>query len=90
MEQDGAIVIEVDGSTRPLAKPDGDGAWLKALQEAVAGYIELVGVPGHPTMCMLVNEEGLWQNLAFNYYASMIAGQRIVGAAVLLLRALMN
>jgi hypothetical protein len=39
---------------------------------------------------MLVNEEGLWQNLAFNYTASLVAGQRIVGAAVILPRALMN
>jgi len=86
----GAYVIHVDGSTAPLFRPTGDGAWLTAMQSAVGGYLELVGIPGLPHLCLLVDEDGLSKNLAENRSASNLAGQRIVGTALVLPRALLD
>jgi len=86
----GAYVIAVDGTTTPLARVPGDGAWLKALQTAVGGYLELVGIPGLPHLCLLVDEDGLHKNLAENRSASNLAGQRLVGPVVVLPRALLE
>ena len=58
---------------------------LKALQEAVGGYIEVVhpeGLPPH--FCMVVNEEGRLLGLPINTRASLLFGEAIVGDAVIL------
>ncbi len=55
---------------------------LEALQAAVDGYIETVTlIPGKAVM--IVNEEGLLRNLPPNPAASMIAGTKIVGPALI-------
>ncbi len=55
---------------------------LEALQAAVDGYIETVTlVPGRAVM--IVNEEGLLRGMAPNPAASMIAGNKIVGPALI-------
>jgi hypothetical protein len=86
----GAYVIAVDGTTAPLARVPGDAAWLKALQTAVGGYVELVAMPGVRHLCLLVDEDGLGKDLPENPAASLLAGQRIVGPAVVLPRALLD
>lgn len=88
----GAMRIDTDGSQRPVPREAeaGDGAWLKTLQDAVGGFIELVAIPGMPELCMLADEEGLWKDLPENLAASLLAEQRIVGPVVVLPRALMD
>lgn len=55
---------------------------LDALQAAVDGYIETVTlIPGKAVM--IVNEEGLLRGMAPNLAASMIAGNKIVGPALI-------
>ena len=55
---------------------------LEALQAAVDGYIETVTlIPGKAVM--IVNEEGLLQGMVPNPAASMIAGTKIVGPALI-------
>lgn len=54
---------------------------LDALQAAVDGYIETVTlIPGKAVM--IVNEEGLLRGMVPNPAASMIAGTKIVGPAI--------
>jgi hypothetical protein len=79
----------VTGEETPVPYHENGSAWLKALQTAVGGYIEVVGLPWHPALCLVVNEEGLLKDLETNMHASMLAGQRIVGPVVLLPRALL-
>jgi len=64
---------------------------LERAQALVGGYVELLNVTytskqrrDHPAQ-MLVNEEGLLRNMAFNARASDIAKRTIVGPAVVLL-----
>jgi Domain of unknown function (DUF3846) len=85
-----AMRIDIDGSQRPVTRGADEGAWLKTLQDAVGGYLELVAIPGMPELCMLADEEGLWKNLPDNLAASLLAEQRIVGPVVVLPRALMD
>lgn len=54
---------------------------LEALQKAVGGYIETVRLRVDNAV-MIVNEEGLLLGLPFNAAASALAGQTIVGAAL--------
>lgn len=55
---------------------------LEALQAAVDGYIEAVTlIPGKAVM--IVNEEGLLRGMVPNPAASMIAGTKIVGPALI-------
>lgn len=55
---------------------------LDALQAAVDGYIETVTlIPGKAVM--IVNEEGLLRGMIPNLAASMIAGNKIVGPALI-------
>ena len=86
----GAYVIAVDGTATALERVSGDGAWLKALQTAVGGYIEMVAIPGLPQLCLLADEDGLSKDLAENVSASLLVGHRIVGPAVVLPRALLD
>ena len=85
-----AMRIDIDGTQQPVTRGAGDGAWLKTLQEAVGGYIELVPIPGLPNLCMLADEDGLLKDLPDNLAASLLAQQRIVGPVVVLPRALMD
>ena len=55
---------------------------LEELQEQVEGYIECVTlIPGK--LVMIVNEEGLIQELPYNMSASIIARRNIVGNALI-------
>ena len=54
---------------------------LEQLQKIVGGYIEVVPIAGGKTL--VVNEEGLLQQLPLNYKASAIAHGTIVGDVVL-------
>ena len=55
---------------------------LEELQEQVEGYIECVTlIPGK--LVMIVNEEGLIQQLPYNMSASIIARRNIVGNALI-------
>lgn len=54
---------------------------LKNLQELVGGYIEPVRL--HDNGVMLVDEDGLMKGLPLNPMASVIAGTKIVGTAVI-------
>lgn len=57
---------------------------LEALQAAVDGYIETVPIRHIPTdkAVMIVNEEGLLRGMSHNPAATMIAGTKIVGSAI--------
>ena len=85
------LVLRANGTTEPLAyTPDGREmlASLATLQAAVGGYIEAVAVPGHDSLVLLVNEDGLLRKLPPNPQASAVALHPIVGDAVLMPRAL--
>jgi hypothetical protein len=61
------LIMRANGTTEPLAStPPQDEtngqeirASLATLQAAVGGYIEAVAVPGHDSLVLLVNEDGL-------------------------------
>jgi len=77
-----ARIIHVDGTEKELAgKPS-----LEELQKAVGGYIEVAEIPGSSKI-LVVNEEGLLQQLPLNPSASAMALQLIVGDVVLCNRA---
>lgn len=75
-------ILKVDGSSKDIA----ENPSLKELQEAVGGYIELVGIPGRNDdyVAMYVNEDGLRQELELNQMASLYARRDIVGDVVLM------
>jgi hypothetical protein len=91
------LILRPDGSTVPLAytPPRDEESFeemqesLRALQEAVGGYIETVPIPQDNDLILLVNEDGLRLGLPPNAQASTLARQPIVGAAVLIPRALL-
>jgi uncharacterized protein DUF3846 len=56
---------------------------LEACQRVVGGYVEMVQIDGGRRQ-MLVNEEGLLQNLPINAKASALAQRHIVGDVVIL------
>jgi len=51
-------------------------------QEFLGGWVEIITTPTKKTFLM-VDEEGLLKGLPPNITASMLAGQRIVGNAIL-------
>ena len=55
---------------------------LEEAQEFVGGYVEMVRLPDGDQM--LVNEEGRLRHLEINHTASELAGQMIVGPAMIL------
>lgn len=74
-----ASVIYVNGAVLDI----GRGPTLEKLQEVVGGYVEAVPIPNSDgSGVLLVNEEGLLKGLGINQIASVIAGQSIVGNAV--------
>jgi hypothetical protein len=63
---------------------------LEEAQKFVGGYVEVVSFvapleSGNHVAQLLVNEEGLLMGLPVNEEASRLAGQRIVGNALLLI-----
>lgn len=54
---------------------------LEALQHAVDGYIETIGLPDGAVM--IVDEEGRLKNKPVNRIASIFAGMLIVGTALI-------
>ena len=74
-----AQLIDTEGEVHQVPGP----VSLEKAQELVGGWVQLVQVPGNPADQMLVNEEGLLLNLSFNWIASGIAKQPIVGNAVI-------
>jgi hypothetical protein len=67
--------LKTDGSAIELA-----GGGLEALQKAVGGYIEYVRLPNGAAL--VVNEEGLLQELPINVLACVLSGRTIVGDVV--------
>ena len=75
-----ALWIKTSGEYE-LVKPAKGVFSLEELQRFVGGYIEIVWLSGG--MAMVVNEEGLLYQLPGNQLASVLAGQQIVGDAVI-------
>lgn len=75
-----AQLIKTDGTVQEVTPANGKGFTLEELQGFVGGYIEPVRLG--PGKTMLVNEEGLGMELAYNSVASELAGQPLVGNAV--------
>ncbi len=78
-----ATYLPVDGLAEVVRPKDGKAFTLAELQGYVDGYIEIVPTT-YPEQKMVVNEEGLLKRLRFNIPASIIAGQSIVGSALIL------
>ena len=55
---------------------------LEEAQAIVGGYVQIVIDDGN--IQLLVNEEGLLKNLELNKQASLMAGQTLVGPAIIL------
>lgn len=72
------IQILSDGTTRQL---DGHDCSLSQAQSYVSGYIENVALSDKTSM--LVNEEGLLNDLPVNKVASLMTGRHIVGDVVI-------
>ena len=73
------IVIRPDAGAH-VAEIQDDLATLQAL---VGGYIETVPLAGDLDGVMVVNEEGRIHGMSYNRQASALAGQTIVGTAVI-------
>lgn len=80
-----AKLIKVNGETATFTLPRKSGGRerLTAMQEAVGGYIEYVYI-NRGRDVLVVNEEGRLIGLPINPAASLLAGQAIVGDALLL------
>ena len=75
------ILSTPEGTMKGIAPKDPKkGYSLAECQGYVGGMMEVVRLPGR--MIMVVNEEGLLMGLPFNAYASALAGQPIVGNAM--------
>ena len=57
---------------------------LEEAQKIVGGLVELVYSPKQPDWQILVNEEGLFEDLPFNAEATELCGTGIVGPAIVL------
>ena len=82
-------VIMPNGSLNVFAVLDGRTPTLKWLQDQVAGYIETVRTCLDDDFVMLVNEEGIFNELPINVTATDLHNGRsnILGSAVILRRA---
>jgi hypothetical protein len=78
-----ATRIQVDGTKTEITgeKPDGK-LTLAQMQEAVGGLIQPVYLSG--SKLVLVDEEGLLKQSAYNSVASNLTGQYVVGDALLM------
>lgn len=79
-------VILTNGSLNVYAVQDGRTPTLDWLQKQVGGYIEVAAVCLHGKLRMVVNEEGLLQELPLNATATDLyrGTSNIVGTAVVL------
>jgi len=57
---------------------------LSEAQELVGGLVEMVRSPTDPDIQVLVNEEGMLNNLPFNEEATKLCNTGIVGDAIIL------
>lgn len=71
-----ATILHIDQTTTEDAK-----LTFEEVQKTVGGYIEIVKIPGDRRV-LAVNEDGRMKQLAVNENASALAGQTIVGTAV--------
>jgi hypothetical protein len=80
-----AQIIKVSGEIVEIKPENGKELSLEQLQGSVEGYIELVPMmnPMYGDKVMFCNEDGIRLNKSFNPNASNIAGQRILGNAIL-------
>jgi len=74
-----ATIIKVDGTMEEITIDKQNS--LEQMQKIVGGYIEVVPVAGGKTL--VVNEEGLLQQLPINYKASALYNCTIVGNVIL-------
>lgn len=76
-----ATILKVDGTKVEL----GDEPEFAKIQEAVGGYVELLGssVLRSRGQALAVNEDGNLLKLAVNQQASSLAGYGVVGDVVL-------
>lgn len=84
IEKDEILIIKTDGETTLLTEEEfieGKGV-LKALQDAVGGYITTVATED-PSKLIVVDDEGLIKQRLPNIKASDLTGQCLVGTAVL-------
>jgi len=75
-----ALVLHLDGSDDQIVIKDGEKG-LKQIQKLVDGYVEPVNTP--QGQVLYVNEDGHMKHLQVNRIASTVAGQLILGTAVL-------
>jgi hypothetical protein len=79
-----ATLYEPSGRDSDYTPRNGKKFTLAELQALVGGYIEMVRIPGDAGKRVLfVDEDGRLKGLKPNVRASQIAGQLIVGNAVL-------
>jgi Domain of unknown function (DUF3846) len=79
-----ATLYEPSGSDSECTPRNGKKFTLAELQALVGGYIEMVRIPGAAgKRIFFVDEEGRLKKLKPNVRASRIAGQILVGNAVL-------
>jgi hypothetical protein len=63
--------------------PSAEAERLRALQEAIGGYLELVKSRRTPGLWLFVNEDGHRLNMPDNPVATTLAGTHIIGPVVL-------
>jgi hypothetical protein len=79
-----AKLYEPSGRVSDCTPRNGRKFTLEELQALVGGYIEIVRIPGDAgKRVMFVDEEGRLKRLPPNVAASHLAGQLIVGSALL-------
>ena len=76
-----AFIINASGEEEEIDPSNGSDFELKELQQAIGGYIQVVRL--RTGKLLVVDEDGLLKNLPINTKASLLAGQSIVGTAVL-------
>jgi hypothetical protein len=74
-------LLRANGTETQVNPTNGTNYTLEELQGFVGGYVEIVRIP-YPGMIMVVNEEGHLKGLTHNSISSFIAGQPIVGNAL--------
>jgi len=77
-----ATLYKATGEEQKLDLPKEDN--LSTLQKYVGGWIQVVPAVNMTGYLLVVNEEGLLMNLKPNILASLLAGQSIVGDAILM------
>ncbi len=81
-----AIHYKTDATAARVEPANGQSFTLDELQAFVGGYIEAVYLQERERRVLLVNEDGRAQGLPHNEAASILAGQPVVGDALLCTR----